>query len=160
MPYIISIQRTLDFSKVYELFPCLPIGSLNRPSTDIGMLLGQNANALLPIGGVGKYQIEGLRVRQTVLGDYGYVLDGYHPCIWTSAVTNRGNFDMKAVQEGFIQIHKPLIQICHFKLTNKNICPYKSYSFPTSCECEANNSVSEPITFPVSQARGVHHRMQ
>ena len=124
-----SIQETPDFSKVYEMFPCLPVGSLNRPSTDIGVLLGQNANALLPVGGAGEYQVEGLRVRRTVLGEYSYVLDGYHPYIWTSTVTNRGNFDMKAVQEELIQIHKPLIQICHFKLTNKHTCPHKSYFF-------------------------------
>ena len=103
------IQRTPDFSKVCKMFPSLPVGSPNRPSTDIGMLLGQNANALLPIGGAGEYQVEGLRVRRTVLGEYSYVLDGYHPYIWTSTVTNHGNFDMKAVQEGLIQIHEPLI---------------------------------------------------
>ena len=73
------------------------------------MLLGQNANALLPIGGAGEYQIGGFRVRITVLGEYGYVLDGYHPYIWTSAVTNRSEFDMKTVKEALIQIHDPLI---------------------------------------------------
>ena len=84
------------------MFPCIPVGSLNRPSTDIGMLLGQNANALLPTRGLGEYQVEGLRIRQTVLGEYGYVLDGYHPYILTPAVTNLEDFKMKALEEELI----------------------------------------------------------
>ena len=45
---------------------------------EVGILLGQNANVLLPTGGTGEYKVDGLRIRRTVLGEYGYVLDGYH----------------------------------------------------------------------------------
>ena len=31
---------------------------------------------------------------------------------------------MKAVQEGLIQIHEPLIQICNFKLTPITLCSF------------------------------------
>ena len=47
VPYITSVQEKPDFSKVQEMFPCIPVGSLNRPNTEIGMILGQNAYALL-----------------------------------------------------------------------------------------------------------------
>ena len=53
---------------------------------EVGILLGQNANALLPTGGTGEHKIDHLRVRHTVLGEHGYVLEGYHPDIWRSEV--------------------------------------------------------------------------
>ena len=129
VPHIASVEERPDFEKVQKLFPCIPLGLLDRPNVPVGMLLGQNANALLPIGGVGEYQVEGLRVRHTVLGEYGYVLDGYHPYIWTSAVTNCSNFDMKAVQEGLNQIHDPLIQICHLSWPTNTLVLRKVTSF-------------------------------
>ena len=53
---------------------------------EVGILLGQNANALLPTGGTGEYQIDHLRVRHPVLGEHSYVLEGYHPDIWKSEI--------------------------------------------------------------------------
>ena len=53
VPYITSVQEKPDFSKVQEMFPCIPVGTLNRPNTEIGLLLGQNANSLLPTRGSG-----------------------------------------------------------------------------------------------------------
>ena len=55
---------------------------------EVGVLLGQNANVLLLTGGTGEYRVDGLRIRCTVLGENGYVLDGYHPEIWRPTVTD------------------------------------------------------------------------
>ena len=49
VPHIASIEERPNFEKVQKLFPSIPLGSLNRPDVPIGMLLGQNANALLPV---------------------------------------------------------------------------------------------------------------
>ena len=54
---------------------------------EVGILLGQNANVLLPTGGTDEHKVDGLRIRHTVLGEYSYVLDGYHPEIWRPTVT-------------------------------------------------------------------------
>ena len=54
---------------------------------EVGILLGQNANILLPTGGMGEYKVNGLRMGRTILGKNGYVLDGYHPEIWRPTVT-------------------------------------------------------------------------
>ena len=81
MPHIASVEERPDFEKVQKLFPSIPLGSLNRPDVPIGMLLGQNANALLPVRGLGKYRVKGLRIQQTILGEFSYVLDGFHPHI-------------------------------------------------------------------------------
>ena len=62
------------------------IGSVYYVSS--GILLGQNANSLLPTGGTGEHKVDDLRIRHTILGEHGYVLDGYHPDIWRPAVTN------------------------------------------------------------------------
>ena len=55
VPHIASVEERPDFEKVQKLFPSIPLSSLNRPDVPIGMLLGQNANALLPVGGSGEY---------------------------------------------------------------------------------------------------------
>ena len=82
VPFITEPQDKLDLSKVYELFPFLPRGCLDRPNTEVGLLLGQNANSLLPTGGTGKHKVGNLRVWKTLLGKYRFVLEGYHPKIW------------------------------------------------------------------------------
>ena len=49
---------------------------------EVGLLLGQNANELLPTGGDGKDKVGNLRVRRTVLGKDGYILEGWHLDLW------------------------------------------------------------------------------
>ena len=91
------------------MFPCIPEGSLNMPNTKIGMLLGQNANALLPTGGSGPYKVEGLRIRRTVLGEFGYVWDGHHPLILTPE-----DSETKTSQDEVVKIIVELgIYLCH-----------------------------------------------
>ena len=51
---------------------------------EVGLLLGQNANLLLPTGGTGKYKVDNLRVRRMLLGKHVFILEGYHPKIWRS----------------------------------------------------------------------------
>ena len=51
---------------------------------EVGLLLGQNDNILLPIGGDGKQRVDNLRVWRTLLRETGYVLEGHHPNIWKS----------------------------------------------------------------------------
>ena len=81
VPHIASLEERPDYQKVQKLFPCIPLSSLNRPDVLIGMLLGQKANALLPVGGSGEYRVKGLRIQQTILGEFSYVLDKFHPHI-------------------------------------------------------------------------------
>ena len=76
------IQPNLE--KVYELFPSIPCGSLQCPNIEVGLLLGQNTNILLPTRGDGDQRVDNLRVRRTLLGELGYVLEGHHPDIWKS----------------------------------------------------------------------------
>ena len=105
VPYITAIQLKPDYSKVRDMFPCIPEGSFDMPSTEIGILLGQNTNAL-PTRGSGLYKVEGLRIRRTVLGKFGYVLDGHHPSIWTPKVTNPGDSEIKIPEDD------PIFQVC------------------------------------------------
>ena len=86
VPFITEPQDQPDLSKVYELFPSLPRGCLNRPNAEVGLLLGKNTNSLLPTGGMGKHKVGNLRVCKTLLGKHGFVLEGYHPDIWRSEV--------------------------------------------------------------------------
>ena len=46
--FITSVQEQPNLSKIHELFLSIPVGSLNRPNMELGILLGQNANFLLP----------------------------------------------------------------------------------------------------------------
>ena len=60
--FITSVQEQPNLSKVHELFPSIPKGSLNRPNMEVGILLGQNANSLLPTGGTGEHKVDELRI--------------------------------------------------------------------------------------------------
>ena len=51
---------------------------------EVGLLLGQNANILLPTGGTKEHRVNNLGVQRTLFGDTGYVLEGHHPNIWKS----------------------------------------------------------------------------
>ena len=51
---------------------------------EVGLLLGQNANILLPTGATGEHRVDNLRVQRTLLGETGYVLESHHPKIWES----------------------------------------------------------------------------
>ena len=129
VPHIASVEVRPDFEKVQKLFPSIPLGSLNRLEVPIGMLLGQNANALLPVRGLGEHRVEGLRIWQTILGEFGYVLDGFHPHIWTQTATNCGNSRMRAPEEelindpsDFMMIHIPLVHMLQLQLQSVLIC--------------------------------------
>ena len=79
MNFITDPQEHPDYIKIHKLFPHLPKGCLNHPNVEVGLLLGQNVNALLPTGGAGRDKVGNLRVRRTLLGKHGFVLDGWHP---------------------------------------------------------------------------------
>ena len=64
--------------QLHELFPHLPHGALQRPMHDVGILIGQNAAALLPIGGDGKDLVGNLRLLRIPFGG-GYTVGGWHP---------------------------------------------------------------------------------
>ena len=77
--FITNPQPQPDYTKVHQLFPRLPKGCLDRPNTQVGILLGQNINQLLPTGGSGINRVGNLRVRRTILGKYGFTLEGCLP---------------------------------------------------------------------------------
>ena len=62
VPFITEVQDQPNLSKVYELFPSIPRGCLNRPNMEVRILLGQNANSLLPTGGIGVHKVDDLRI--------------------------------------------------------------------------------------------------
>lgn len=74
-----------DISAAYSLFPQAPAGSLERPTAEVGILIGQDHSSLLPTGGSGEDCVGDLRLMRTVFGS-GYVLSGHHPSITTTPV--------------------------------------------------------------------------
>ena len=84
VPFITETQLQPSLNKVYKIFPSIPCSCLQCPNMEIGLLLGQNANILLPTGGTGEHRVNNLRIRRTLLGETGYVLEGHHPNIWGS----------------------------------------------------------------------------
>ena len=71
VPFITEPQDQPNLNKVYELFPSIPRGCLNRPNMEVGILLGQNANSLLSTGGTGIFKVDDLRIQHMVLGRHG-----------------------------------------------------------------------------------------
>ena len=69
--FITSVEKQPNLEKIRHLFPSLPKDSFIRPNMEVGVLLGQYANCLLPTGGSGPHKVEGLRVQCTVLGKLG-----------------------------------------------------------------------------------------
>ena len=63
------------------MFTHLPMGSLQPPDVEVGLLIGQNATALLSTGGAGWNAVDNLRGRRTLLGEFGYVLEDSHPSL-------------------------------------------------------------------------------
>ena len=55
VPFITETQVQPSLDKVYKLFPSIPRGYLQCPNTEVGLLLGQNTNVLLPTGGKGEH---------------------------------------------------------------------------------------------------------
>ena len=62
VPFITKIQDLPNLKKIYKMFPSIPKGCLRMPNMEVGILLGQNANALLLTGGTGEHQMDHLRV--------------------------------------------------------------------------------------------------
>ena len=94
--YVTDPQEQPDYTKVYQMFPHLPHGCLQRPEMEVGLLLGQNATGLLPTGGGGVDCVDNLRVRQSKLGEFGWVLEGWHPDVWCSSETSSKTQSLKA----------------------------------------------------------------
>ena len=67
-----------NYNEVYKMFNHLPMGCLQCPDLEVGLLIGQNATGLLPTGGAGWNVVDNLRVRRTMLGEFGFVLEGTH----------------------------------------------------------------------------------
>ena len=63
------------------MFPHLPVGCLQCADIEVGLLIGQNAMALLPTRGDGWNVVDNLRVKRTLLGEFGYILEGSQPSL-------------------------------------------------------------------------------
>ena len=74
---ITSNPGKMNVDKAYEIFPHVPKGALDRPSQEVGLLIGQDQVQLLATGGEGINQAGHLRVMNVKFGS-GYVLGGYH----------------------------------------------------------------------------------
>ena len=79
--HICDLQRLPILEKNHKRFQWLPPGCLDRPKTPIGILLGQNANKLLP-GSDEDARSGNMRIRRSRLGDWGYVPDRSDECMW------------------------------------------------------------------------------
>ena len=75
----------IDISDAYQLFPHISAKALDRPTGEVGMLIGQNHVALLPTGGEGVNCCGNLRVMNTKFGS-GVVLGGSHPSFTAEGV--------------------------------------------------------------------------
>ena len=81
--HISEPKRQPNYRNIYKLFPALPPSCLERPNTKIGLLIGQNASILLPLSAV-EQRFNNIRIRCTILGQYGYVVEGHQEDIWIS----------------------------------------------------------------------------
>ena len=77
--------------KLYELFPHLPAGALERPIHDVGILIGQNAAALLPIGGDGRDLVGNLRLLKIPFGK-GFTVGGFHPEVKVQSISKESMY--------------------------------------------------------------------
>ena len=84
VPFITKTQIQPNLKKVYDLFLSIPRGCLQCHNMEVGLLLGQNTNILLPTRGNEEHRVDNLRAQRTLLGETGYVLEGQHPNIWKS----------------------------------------------------------------------------
>ena len=85
MDRITTNPGKVDISVAYEKFPHIRVGDLDRPTGEVGMLIGQNHVALLPTGGAGVNCSGNLRVMDTIFGS-GVVLGGSHPSLAAEGV--------------------------------------------------------------------------
>ena len=74
---ITSHPGRVDVSVAYNLFPHIEKGALDRPTQEVGLLIGQDHVNLLPTGGEGSDLVGKLRVRKVKFGS-GVVLGGRH----------------------------------------------------------------------------------
>ena len=73
--HICQAQELPNIDNIRAIFPWLPEGLIECPKMKIGILLGQNANVLLP-GCKEDVRFGNIRIRRSRLGDYGYIPDG------------------------------------------------------------------------------------
>ena len=66
--HICNPQQLPNFENIQKKFPWLPPGSIERPKTPIGILLGQNCNIFFP-GSAEDARHGNMRVRRLLLGD-------------------------------------------------------------------------------------------
>ena len=86
--HICQSQELPNFDNILTRFPWLPEGSIERPRTKIGILLGQNANVLLP-GCEEDVRFGNIHIRKSRLGDYGYIPDGSNESLWNFETTRK-----------------------------------------------------------------------
>ena len=104
--HICDPQRLPNFENIQKRFPWLPPGCLERPKTSIGILLGQNGNMFFP-GSEEDARCGNMRVRRTILGDWGYVPDGYDKCMWEFERKPRTHLLQKVIPSSFFQFTTP-----------------------------------------------------
>ena len=85
---ICQAQELPNFDNIRAIFPWLPEGLIERPKMKIGILLGQNANVLLP-GCEEDVRFGNICIRRFRLGDYGYLLDGSDESLWNFKTTRK-----------------------------------------------------------------------
>ena len=86
--HICQSQELPNFNNIRKRFPWLPEGSIERPRTKIGILLGQNANVLLP-GCEEDVRFGNIRIRRSRLGNYSYIPDESDECLWNFKTTRK-----------------------------------------------------------------------
>ena len=86
---ITSRPQQVSVQKAYDLFPHLPPGSVDRPTLEVGILVGQDGNIVHPVGGeehAGE-RVGNLRCLRSGFGT-GFLLTGSHDDIPAHAVNH------------------------------------------------------------------------
>ena len=84
--HICQAQDLLNFDNIRAIFSWLPESSIVHPKMKIGILLGQNANVILPKEDV---RYGNFRIRRLRMGAYGYVPDGSDESLWNFKTTRK-----------------------------------------------------------------------
>ena len=103
---------------IRDRFPHVPVGALDRPYGQVGILIGQDVASLLPRGGDGIDSADDLTVMKVPFGS-GYVLGGTHPEIQAKQVAVSY---VAALWKNAVFCDRPTLSINHVRTAPASKC--------------------------------------